>query len=159
MNGRSWLTPAGGAIVAICFFLPWIQISCLGTSIFSGADFGGVYWTIFGGGLALVAGYFLLRRTKRLEYLMSLVAAVSIISMAVIFYGIMTIAGGKRILFFRVGPDDVNLRFHVGSFGTLLGLVLAWIGAFPRNFRFRRASVKSGLNTESPTIESPTGSA
>jgi formate hydrogenlyase subunit 3/multisubunit Na+/H+ antiporter MnhD subunit len=103
----------------------------MGSSSYSGSDFGGVYWAIFGGGIALIAGYFLLKKLKRADYLMSVVAAVSIVCAAVIFYGIMTISSGKRILLFRVGPDDVNLRFHVGSFGTLLGFVLAWIGALP----------------------------
>jgi len=137
MKNRTLLTPAGGAIIAICFFLPWLRISCMGTSSYSGAGFGGIYWAIFAGGLALILGYLLLRRLKRLEYLMSLVAAVSIITVAVIFYGIMTIAAGKRVLFFRVGPEDVNLRFQVGSFGTLLGFILAWVGAFPAGLKSR----------------------
>lgn len=109
----------------------------MGTSSYSGYDFGGVYWTICGCGIALIAGHFLLRRLNRLDYMMSLVAAVSIISAAVIFYGIMTISSGKRILIFRVGPEDVNLRFHVGSFGTLLGYILAWVGALPPGLRQR----------------------
>ncbi len=109
----------------------------MGTSSYSGSDFGGVYWAIFGGGLALIAGYFLLKKLSRADYLMSMVAAVSIVCAAVIFYGIMTISSGKRILVFRVGPEDVNLRFHVGSFGTLFGFVLAWIGALPSGVRRR----------------------
>lgn len=137
MKNRSLLTPAGGAIIAVCFFLPWIRISCMGTSVYSGSDFGGVYWAIFGGGVALIGGYFLLKRLRRTDYLMSLVAAVSIICAAVIFYGILTISSGKRILLFRVGPEDVNLRFHVGSFGTLFGFILAWVGALPTGFRRR----------------------
>ncbi len=138
------MTPVGGALIATCFFLPWIQISCLGTSTFSGAEIGGIYWTIFGGGVALVIGFFALRWFKRCEYAMSVVAAVSIVCLAVIFYGIFTIAGGKRVLFFRVGPDDVNLKFHIGSFGTILGLVLAWVGALPKAlpWRHRKSAVE-----------------
>src|SRR5690606_3511724 len=93
-----------------------------------------------GGGLALMLGYLRLRRLKRFECLMSLVAATSIVTVAVIFYGIITIAAGKRGLIFRVGPGDVNLRIQAGSLGTSLGFILSWAGTLPAglNSRLRR---------------------
>ena len=131
MNKRLFLTPAGGLLIAICFFLPWIKMSCMGTATYSGAQIGGIYWTLFVAGVALVGAYCYLRRIERFNVMPTVVSVISFVSTAVIVYGILTIAGGKRILLVRVGPDDVNLRLQIGAYGTLLGFVLAWVGIAP----------------------------
>lgn len=153
MKNRPFLTPVGGALIAVCFFLPWIKISCLGTNTYSGAEFGGVYWILFGTGILIVAAHAFLRLLKRPELMAKFVAFASIISAAVIIYGVLTIAGGKRILLVRVGPDDVNLRLQVGAYGTLLGYALAWIGVSPALRRNRRQA--KSTNITDPAIQKP----
>ncbi|MGB5105615.1 MAG: hypothetical protein WBP29_07140 [Candidatus Zixiibacteriota bacterium] len=148
MKNRPLLTPAGGALIAVCFFLPWIKISCLGTSTYSGAQFGGVYWILFTAGLLICVAYSILRQFKRPELMAKVVAVASFISSVVIVYGVLTVAGGKRILLVRVGPDDVNLRLQIGAYGTLLGFTLAWIGVSPA---LRRRKPKPALPAPSMT--------
>lgn len=138
MSKHLFLTPAGAALIAVCFFLPWIKISCMGTASYSGFDCGGVYWVLFIAGIEMFAAYFLLRRLKRINLLPTIVSASSVVSAAVIIYGVLTMASGKRILLIRVGPDDVNLRLQIGAYGTLLGYSMAWAGIAPMIRRRQR---------------------
>ena len=123
------LTPAGAAIALISFFLPWIKISCMGTSIYSGYDFGGIFWTIFASAAAILAGFFILSYYRSLKLLRTLVSFCILCAFAVVFYACITMAGGKRILLVKIGPDDVNLRLHVGSYGTIFGFLLSFVGS------------------------------
>ncbi len=154
MDKRLFLTPAGAALIAICFFLPWIKMSCMGTATYSGVDCGGVYWVLFGAGIAMFGSYFLLRHFKRLDLLPTIVSVSSVVSAAVIIYGVLSIAGGKRILLFRVGPDDVNLRLQIGAYGTLLGYLLTWAGIAQLIGKRRRRS-KTGQPPGHASVDKP----
>ena len=134
-NRLIFLTPAGAAIAFVSFFLPWIQISCLGRSSYSGMDFGGIYWIVLLMSLAIFGAFFLLRKKKRLALLKLVTIAATIIAGGVIIYGCITIAGGKRVLFFRLGPDSVHLKIHMGGYGTLLGYLLAILGVTWRHLK------------------------
>jgi hypothetical protein len=139
-NRRILLTPAGAAIAFICFFLPWIQISCLGRSTYSGMDFGGIYWIVLLMSLLIFAAYFILRRMKRLDLLGLVTVAATLIAWGVIIYGAYTVSGGKKILFVRLGPDDVHLKIHVGGYGTFLGYAMALFGVTWRKRKRSEAS-------------------
>lgn len=153
MNKRHFLTPAGGLLIAVCFFLPWIKMSCMGTATYSGAQIGGIYWTLFAAGLGIVGSFFYLRRIKRFHLMPTIVSAISIVSTAVIVYGILMVAGGKRILLVRIGPDDVNLRLQIGAYGTLIGYVLAWAGIAPMvNIRRRKPVATTPIETKQSEI-------
>lgn len=128
---KALLTPAGAAIAMISFFLPWIRISCLGKSSYGGYQFGGIFWIIFAMAALILIAYFALKLLKRLNLLRFIVIGCVIIATIVVVYGCLTVAGGKRILLIRLGPDDVNLRLHVGSYGTILGFIMALGGVIP----------------------------
>ena len=134
-NRLIFLTPAGAAIAFVSFFLPWIQISCLGKSSYSGMDFGGIYWVVLIMTMVILGCFFLFRKLKRLDLLKLVTIAATIIAWGVIIYGCITIAGGKRILFFHFGPDSVHLKIHAGGYGTLLGYLLAILGVTWRHLR------------------------
>ena len=134
-NRLIFLTPAGAAIAFISFFLPWIQISCLGKSSYSGMDFGGIYWIVLLMTIVILGCFFLLRKMKRLAMLKLVTIAATIIASGVIIYGCFAIAGGKRVLFFRLGPDSVHLKIHMGGYGTLLGYLLAILGVTWRHLK------------------------
>ncbi len=79
--------------------------------------------------LAILGAFFLLRLLERLDLLKFVTVAATVVAWGVIIYGCFSIAGGKRILFVHLGPDDVHLKIHVGGYGTFLGYALAVIGA------------------------------
>jgi predicted permease len=130
-----FFTPAGAAIAFLSFFLPWIQISCLGRSSYSGMDFGGIYWLVLLMAAVILGAFFLLRKLRRMDLLKTVTVGATIVACGVIVYGCFAIAGGKRILFVRLGPDDVNLRLHLGGYGTFLGYFLALVGVTARRRR------------------------
>lgn len=134
-NRLIFLTPAGAAIAFISFFLPWIQISCLGRSSYSGMDFGGMYWIVLLMSLIIFGAFFLLRKPKHVAWLKPVTIVATIIAWGVIIYGCIAIAGGKKILFFRLGPDSVHLKIHMGGYGTLLGYSLAIVGVTWRHLK------------------------
>jgi hypothetical protein len=136
---RILLTPAGAAIAFISFFLPWIQISCLGRSTYSGMDFGGIYWTVLLMALTILASFFLLRRVKQSHLLKFVTIGATLVAWGVIIYGCFAMAGGKRILVVRLGPDDVHLKIHAGGYGTFVGYAMAVLGVLqPRRKRRER---------------------
>jgi hypothetical protein len=134
-NRLIFLTPAGAAIAFISFFLPWIQISCLGTSSYSGMDFGSIYWIVLLMSVVIFGAFFLLRKLERLGLLKIVTIAATVVAAGVILYGCITMSSGKRILFFRLGPDDVHLKIHVGGYGTLLGYLMAILGVTWRHLK------------------------
>lgn len=127
-NRLIFLTPAGAAIAFVSFFLPWIQISCLGRSSYSGMDFGGIYWIVLLTSGVIFGAFFLLRKLKRMDLLKFVTVAATMVAWGVIIYGCFSVAGGKKILFIRLGPDDVHLKIHLGGYGTFLGYALAVFG-------------------------------
>lgn len=129
------LTPAGATIALISFFLPWIQISCLGKSSYSGMDFGGIYWVVPLMTIVILGCFFLLRKRQRLDLLKPVTIAATVIACGVIIYGCFAVAGGKKILVVRLGPDDVHLKVHVGAYGTLLGYLMAVLGVTWRHIK------------------------
>ena len=126
----SALTPAGAGLIMISFFLPWMRISCMGTDSYSGQDFGGIYWLVFAMAAAIFVAYVILNLFKRLDLLWRVVTAAVVVSLAVIIYGCLEISDGKRVLLFKVGPEDVDLRLQSGGYGTILGYLVAGFGAW-----------------------------
>ena len=126
----SFFTPAGAGLIMISFFLPWMRISCMGTDSYSGQDIGGVYWLVFAMAAVIFVAFIILNRINRLDLLWRVVTAALIVSLAVIIYGCLEISGGKRVLLFKVGPGDVDMRLHVGGYGTILGYLLVGLGGW-----------------------------
>jgi len=135
MNGTipkkgSLFTPAGAGLIMISFFLPWMRISCMGTDSYSGQDIGGVYWLVFAMAAAVLVAFVILSFVKRLDLLWRVVTAALTVSLTVIIYGCLEISGGKRVFLFNVGPGDVDMRLHMGGYGTILGYLLVGLGAW-----------------------------
>lgn len=132
------------------FFLPWIRISCLGKSSYAGYQFGGIFWIVFAMAALILIAYLALKQVNRLALLRSVVVCCVTIAAAVVVYGCFSVAGGKKILLFRLGPDDVHLRLHIGAYGTIVGFLLALYGSVPVKLRrLRRRSNKAAESVSS----------
>jgi len=138
-----FLTPAGAGMAMICFFLPWIRVSCMGADSYAGSDFGGIYWLVFAMAGVILAAFFILRWLKRLGLLRVVASGALIVTIAVIVYGYISIAGGKRFLLVKVGPDDVDLRLQIGGYGMILGYLLAIAGSWLAKVKARSDSDSS----------------
>lgn len=120
----AFITPAGAGIAIICFFLPWLRVSCLRHFEFTGleiAQLKSVYWLVLAGEVAVVAlwtlGKFRLLRRPALY-----VAAAALLPLVVIFAPVIR---GER-------NRGLDLELRVGAYGTILGLSAALLGTISR---------------------------
>lgn len=112
----SFITPAGAGIAIVCFFLPWVRISCVRAYTFTGleiAQLKAIYWLVLGGEVAVVA-LWLLRRPL-------LAAAAALVPLMVI---VAPVVRGER--------TRIDLELQIGAYGTVLGLIAAALGTISR---------------------------
>ncbi|MGB8658186.1 MAG: hypothetical protein WCE90_10455 [Candidatus Zixiibacteriota bacterium] len=138
---RIFLTPAGAMVVLICFFLPWLKVSCARTTrSFSGPQIGGIIWLVFVAAIAIIVAFFYLRRRKQLEKTWFFAMTGSALAFAAIFIKYVTLVWGQMSVFVRAASRPINFHVHIGAIGTLLGFVLAMIGAFFLKTRKRKST-------------------
>ena len=119
-SGRELIPPSGAAIAAVCFFLPWVRVSCLRHLEFTGAEVAGLrgqYWLVLIGAVAVVVAW-VLGRLGLLPRARAVMAACATGALAVIFGPLL--AGQK--------PRGLDLQVEVGAYGTVLGLLAAALG-------------------------------
>jgi putative flippase GtrA len=117
----AFITPAGAGIAIICFFLPWLRLSCLRELEFTGveiAHFRSIYWWVLIGEAAVVV-LWTLGKLKLLRRSALYVAAAATVPLAIIFAPVLK---GER-------TRGLDLELQVGAYGTILGLAAALLGA------------------------------
>lgn len=117
----AFITPAGAGIAIICFFLPWVRISCLRDLEFTGleiAQLKDVYWLVLAGEVAALV-LWTLGALKILRRSALGVAAAAALALAVIFAPVLR---GER-------TRGLDLELQAGAYGTVLGLTAALLGA------------------------------
>jgi hypothetical protein len=124
------LSPAGAGIILICFFLPWLKVSCGSKDIIvSGWSIGGILWLIFACAFAMLAGYVILRNLVKVFLLKGILIFCTALSFAVIFYKYVTAVNDPDIPFY-VPSSMINFKFRPGAFGMAFGLLMSAAGAF-----------------------------
>ena len=136
---KDLISPAGGILALICFFLPWGQFTCAGIDrTLSGAQIGGSFWIVFALALAIpasiVAG-FLLRQHRRAR---RTVIVCSLAALAIILVRQVGFVRGHETGFGRLRAEDVGVRLRLGGAGTVLGLLIALAGSIAVGLRSRR---------------------
>ena len=127
-NSR-FITPAGGVIALFCFFMPWVKISCMGTTTH-------------------VSGFDLATKSGGEDLIMvALIAAVAIIGISVYMLIQQTPWKSKLPVFISSGigicclwvslfkdgrPNFGGLEgtLQFGAFGTIIGFILSIIGVW-----------------------------
>ncbi|OGC92036.1 MAG: hypothetical protein A2W25_08850 [candidate division Zixibacteria bacterium RBG_16_53_22] len=122
-------SPAGAGIILICFFLPWLKVSC-GTKdvTLSGSGIGGVFWVIFGLALVALAAFIVLRGRLGAIWLKSIFISCSLVSAAIILYKYIAVINDPDIPFY-VPSKMISFEFRPGAVGLIIGLLLAAFGA------------------------------
>jgi putative flippase GtrA len=116
----AFITPAGAGIAIICFFLPWLRVSCLRDFEFTGLEIAhlkSVYWWVLVGEVAVVM-LWTLGKLGRLRRSALYVAAAAAVPLAIIFAPVIK---GER-------TRGLDLELQVGAYGTILGLIAALLG-------------------------------
>lgn len=127
---KVFLTPVGAIIALICFFLPWVKVSCAKTlKSVSGAEVGGIFWLIFVAGLSIIVAFFYFRNKKQHEKSRPVAVFGSLVALAVIFIKYVSLAWGQKNLLVKAGTKVIDCTIQVGAIGTIIGFVLAIIGS------------------------------
>jgi double zinc ribbon protein len=160
---RMFISPAGAAIAVICFFLPWVEVSCNsfgGRQIqsVSGGDIGGLLWIVFVAAVAIIVAVLVYRAQNQIHKARPIVILCSIAAFVVMFIQYIRFSNetsGQQTPFGRIRPEDLGFSFslQIGGIGTLLGFALALIGsAFmkPRLAPFSQHRTDRPLPTSRP---------
>ena len=124
-----FFSPAGAGIILICFFLPWLKVSC-GTKdvTLSGSGIGGIFWIIFGLALVALAAFVMLRGRLRPMWLRSILVSCSLVSAAIILYKYIVVINDPDIPFY-VPSKMISFEFRPGAVGLIIGLLMVAFGA------------------------------
>lgn len=127
---KVFLTPVGAIIALIFFFLPWVKVSCAGrVRNVSGAEIGGIFWLVFVAAVAIIVAFFYFRSKKQLEKSMPVAILGSLFALAVMFIRYISLSCGQKSVFVRTGSKVIDCTIQVGGIGTIIGFILAIIGA------------------------------
>ncbi len=123
------LSPAGAGIVIICFFLPWLRVSC-GTKkmLLRGSDMGGALYIVLGAAVLMLLAFVILKYLGKAHKSRYVFLGASFLAIGTIAYKYITVALNPDIPFYIPGKM-IGFELKLGAFGTILGLFLAGLGA------------------------------
>jgi hypothetical protein len=131
LSWRRSLAPAGGAIAAICFFLPWGRFSFLVVHrSASGQTVGGWAWAIFALAAIVTAAGVVVPRLRRPESARVVVFGAALLGLLCFVVITNELGHGVWTPFGRVQPQDVGVKPGLGAQGTAAGFLLAIAGSF-----------------------------
>ena len=123
------LSLAGGGLSTVCFFLPWVQVSCMGqTRAFTGSELAeqsSILWLVLLCSAAIVGCIVYFRSKGRLPEAKPYVLGAAAVGLGVMVLKYVQLRNGIDTDVGRISAPLVGLSFRFGSFGTIAGLILA----------------------------------
>ncbi len=148
---RIFLTPAGAMIALICFFLPWVKVSCGRTTrSLSGPDIGGIFWLVLIATLVMMAAFFFFRKKNQPEKSRYVAIVGSVIALAAIYIKYISVAYGQNSLLVKAGTKVVRFNVQIGAIGAILGFILILIGEVYIKTLHKRKQTKLKSKTQIP---------
>lgn len=123
---KKGLIPAGGLLIVLCFFLPWIRacnVDISGVQLATDRDIGdGILWLVPLAGLAILISYLVAKERARI-------------------FAVVSSLAGMMLLFVKIlGPisrgqaREIGMSLQIGGYGTIIGLLLALIGGISAEY-------------------------
>ncbi|HEY5535560.1 MAG TPA: hypothetical protein VIL99_11600 [Ignavibacteria bacterium] len=107
-DNKIYVGVVGAFIVVICFFLPWIEIDCVGKKNISGYDIGGILWVIPIGAAIFIYAFYSFYKRKDIS--------------KIVIVGFINFAVSAALLAYRYFSFVHNLKKELGSTPESLGL-------------------------------------
>ena len=140
-TAKLFLSPAGASIALICFFLPWVRVSCAGdlgkegvlaTYSASDSQLGGILWIAFLAAIVVVLAFSFFLAQKKVERARLIVAISALIGLvAIILRYFQAINDTYDFYGLLLKYDDVKglIRVNIlyGAWGTWAGLIIAFV--------------------------------
>jgi len=106
-----------------------VRVSCSGKSVtLSGPLLGGVFWTILGTAILMLAAYIYFKSRGEAQKSRFIFLAGSLISLIIIVYKSVEVAVDPEIPFY-IPSSMIGFRIKPGSWGMLIGLIMTIGGA------------------------------
>ena len=135
-------SPAGAGIILICFFLPWVRVSCGGKNVtLSGAKIGGIFWIIIALAAIMLAAYIYFKFKKSTHKSRYIFLAGAILSIGIITYQTINAMFFPDIPFY-IPSAMINFRIKPGAWGTLAGLAMILASAANMRVSNKAKSIK-----------------
>lgn len=119
------MLPAGGLIIIVCFFLPWVRacnIDISGLQLATDKDMGDpILWLILIAGIIILGAYFLIKHSAAIIGIISSIAGLLILLWKII----VPISKGEW--------RELGVSIQIGGLGTLLGFIISLIGGIGEN--------------------------
>jgi hypothetical protein len=122
------ISPAGAGIVLICFFLPWLRVSC-GTKkvTLSGSEMGGALYVVLVAAIIMIATFVIYKYLGQAHKSRYVFLGASLLAIGTIVYEYISVALDPKIPFYIPGKM-IGFELKIGAFGTILGLFLTALG-------------------------------
>ena len=148
---KIFLTPTGAMIALICFFLPWVKVSCGRTTrSYSGPEIGGIFWLVLLAALVMTFAFFYFRNRNQPEKSRYVAIIGSIIALASIYIKYISVAYGQNSLLVKAGTKMVRFKVQIGAIGSILGFILILIGEVYIKTLRQRKQTKLKSTTQIP---------
>ena len=142
LRGHSiFLTPAGAGIAVICFFLPWVRVSCGTVTVeASGARIGGIFWAVFAVAIAIFVTFFFFWKIRRLLKIKLPVIIGAVFSITILFYKFFDAFGRNAA---DINLSDLGGAVRYGAVGEVLGFLAVIVGIIFNDERNKNGKRKS----------------
>jgi hypothetical protein len=107
-DNKIYVGVIGAVIVVLCFFMPWIEIDCMGKKSMSGADIGGILWAIPIGAAIFIFAFFSFYKRKEIGKIVTV--------------GLINFFGSWAILSYRYFVFEDSLKKELGYTPEKLGI-------------------------------------
>jgi hypothetical protein len=123
-----YLSPAGAAIVLICFFLPWLRVSCGAKRIIlRGSSMGGIFWLVFVSAAIILVSYLYFKKRGKTEHARFFFLIGSVVALGIIIYKYIAVALNPDIPFY-IPERMIGFELKLGALGTIIGLLMVLAG-------------------------------
>lgn len=128
-SSHELISPTGAGIIIICFFLPWLRVSCGAKKIIlRGSDMGGALYIVLGAAILMILAFAILKLLGQTHFSRYIFCGGSLLAAGTIAYKYITVALNPNIPFY-VPEKMVGFELRPGAYGIILGLVLSGLGA------------------------------
>ncbi len=125
----SFISPSGAGLALLCFFLPWMEVSCVGqTKSISGADIGGEFWVVFIAAMIVLGTYLYFSNIKMLSKAKPIIIVSSLVGIGFLAFKFWKVNSGIDTGFGKMTLSDIGFKLQLGGFGTIIGFIMALVG-------------------------------
>jgi energy-coupling factor transporter transmembrane protein EcfT len=135
-NKKKFISPSGALLAILCFFMPWIKISCMGEAqYFSGAQLASehgqhIFWALLACAATILVVFVVCKYRKRLDIARPIVMLCAATGILILLFRYFDSSKEIKTDMGVIRMQDLGITVEFGIVGTFIGFVLALAGTF-----------------------------